>query len=151
MQDLPEVEPVFKANLPEDVKDRVSFKVHNFYEPQTVQADIYLLKMILHDWPDEQSIKILQALRPGLRTGSRVILFEYIGNQDEENKKILPRTMQHMGTATDIRIMGLFNCEERKVEAWAKLFTQADERFHVINVKADPVTFFAVIEAEWRE
>ena len=53
VQDLPKVKPVFEANLPEDVKDRVSFVEHDFFQPQPVQADFYIFKMILHDWPDQ--------------------------------------------------------------------------------------------------
>lgn len=150
MQDLPKVQPVFESSVPSELTSRVSFMVHDFLQPQPLSADIYLLKMILHDWPDQDCVRILQALRPGLTKGSRVILFEYIGNQDEASKKTLPRTMQAMGTATDIRIMALFNSEERKVDAWSQLFEQADERFKVVSVKANPVTFFAVVVAEWQ-
>ena len=52
VQDLDECKPVFEASLPVELKDCVLFVVHNFFNPQPVSADIYLLKMILHDWPD---------------------------------------------------------------------------------------------------
>ncbi|KAI1096292.1 sterigmatocystin 8-O-methyltransferase [Rostrohypoxylon terebratum] len=150
VQDLPQVKPVFEANLPEDVKDRVSFVEHDFFQTQPVQADIYIFKMILHDWPDEESSKILRALIPALKPGARVILFEYIGNQGENEGPALPRSIQQMGTATDLRLMALFNGKERPVNAWAKIFQDADERFEMANVKANPSNFFAVIEAVWR-
>ncbi|KAL7626863.1 hypothetical protein AAE478_003637 [Parahypoxylon ruwenzoriense] len=150
VQDLPKVKPVFEANLPEDVKDRVSFVEHDFFQPQPVQADIYIFKMILHDWPDHEAARILRALRPGLKPGARVILFEYIGNQGETEGSPLPRSIQQMGTATDLRLMALFNGKERPVEAWAKIFRDADERFEMVHVKANPQNFFAVIEAVWR-
>ncbi|KAI2472036.1 sterigmatocystin 8-O-methyltransferase [Annulohypoxylon bovei var. microspora] len=150
VQDLPQVKPVFEANLPEDVKARVSFVEHDFFQPQPVQADIYIFKMILHDWPDQESSKILRALIPALKPGARVILFEYIGNQGETEGPALPRSIQQMGTATDLRLMALFNGKERPVEAWAKIFRDADERFDMVNVKANPQDFFAVIEAVWR-
>ncbi|KAI1212480.1 sterigmatocystin 8-O-methyltransferase [Annulohypoxylon truncatum] len=150
VQDLAKVKPVFEANLPEDVKDRVSFVEHNFFQPQPVQADIYIFKMILHDWPDQESSKILRALIPALKPGARVILFEYIGNQGESERAALPRSIQQMGTATDLRLMALFNGKERPVDAWAKILQDADERFEMANVKANPQNFFAVIEAVWR-
>lgn len=59
--------------------------------------------------------------------------------------------MQQMGTATDVRLMALFNHKERPVDTWKEVFAKADERFEVVNVKADPVTCFAVVEAEWKE
>ncbi|KAI1375063.1 sterigmatocystin 8-O-methyltransferase [Hypoxylon crocopeplum] len=150
VQDLPKVKPVFDANLPEDVKDRVSFVEHDFFQPQPVQADIYIFKMILHDWPDHEAARILRALIPALKPGARVILFEYIGNQGETEGPALPRSIQQMGTATDLRLMALFNGKERPVDAWAKIFRDADERFEMVNVKANPQNFFAVIEAVWR-
>ncbi|XXH05072.1 hypothetical protein Hte_011496 [Hypoxylon texense] len=150
VQDLPKVKPVFEANLPEDVKDRVSFVEHDFFQPQPVQADIYIFKMILHDWPDHEAAKILRALIPALKPSARVILFEYIGNQGETEGPPLPRSIQQMGTATDLRLMALFNGKERPVEAWAKIFRDADERFEMADVKANPQNFFAVIEAVWR-
>ncbi|KAI5863132.1 sterigmatocystin 8-O-methyltransferase [Durotheca rogersii] len=150
VQDLPKVKPVFDANLPEDVKDRVSFVEHDFFQPQPVQADIYIFKMILHDWPDHEASRILRALKPALKPGARVILFEYIGNQGETEGPVLPRSIQQMGTATDLRLMALFNGKERPVDAWAKIFREADEKFETVTVKANPQNFFAVIEAVWR-
>ncbi|KAI1771396.1 sterigmatocystin 8-O-methyltransferase [Hypoxylon cercidicola] len=150
VQDLPKVKPVFEANLPKDVKSRVSFVEHDFFQPQPVQADIYIFKMILHDWPDHEAARILRALIPALKPGARVILFEYIGNQGETEGPPLPRSIQQMGTATDLRLMALFNGKERPVDAWARIFRDADERFEMANVKANPQNFFAVIEAVWR-
>ncbi|OTA94552.1 hypothetical protein M434DRAFT_10624 [Hypoxylon sp. CO27-5] len=150
VQDLPKVKPVFEANLPEDVKDRVSFVEHDFFQPQPVQADFYIFKMILHDWPDHESSRILRALIPSLKPGARVILFEYIGDRGESEGPPLPRSIQQMGSATDLRLMALFNGKERPVDAWARIFRDADERFEVSNLKANPTDFFAVIEAVWR-
>ncbi|KAF2192999.1 S-adenosyl-L-methionine-dependent methyltransferase [Zopfia rhizophila CBS 207.26] len=150
VQDLPKVRPVFKANLPTDLKSRVAFMEHDFFQPQPVQADIYIFKMILHDWPDHDAVKILQALVPALKPGARVILFEYIGNQGDSEGPPLPRSIQQMGTATDLRLMALFNGKERPVDAWRHIFRAADQRFEIAGIKANPQNFFAVIEAVWR-
>jgi hypothetical protein len=149
VQDLPKVKSVFEANLPTDLKSRVSFLEHDFFQPQPIQADVYIFKMILHDWPDHDAVKILQALIPALKPGARVILFEYIGNQGETDGPALPRSIQQMGTATDLRLMALFNGKERPVESWTQIFKAADERFEIAGVKSNPQNFFAVIEAVW--
>ena len=53
---------------------------HDFFTPQPAIPDtnvaVYLLRWILHDWPDQYCVKILRALLPGLRDGSRVIVVE---------------------------------------------------------------------------
>ncbi|OJD10523.1 hypothetical protein AJ78_08490 [Emergomyces pasteurianus Ep9510] len=150
VQDLPKVKPVFEEELPSEFKTRVSFRAHDFFQPQPVEADIYIFKMILHDWPDHEAARIIRALVPALKPGARVILFEYMGKQENTEGHSLPRSVQQMGTATDLRIMALFNGKERVVDAWKGIFHDADERFDVTSVKANPQTFFAVIEAVWR-
>ncbi|VUC33916.1 unnamed protein product [Clonostachys rosea] len=148
VQDLPEAGPAFEKNTPAELKDRVSFMAHDFFKPQPVQADIYMIKLILHDWPDKESVQILRGLVPSMRPGSRVLFIDYVGKQT--NPEGLPRSIQQMGTATDLRMMALFSAEERPVEAWKEIFRQADERFDIVRVEANPVAFYVVMEAIWR-
>jgi hypothetical protein len=42
------------------------------------KADIYLLKHILHDWSDEEVVRILQRCREAMRPGGRVIVVEML-------------------------------------------------------------------------
>lgn len=150
VQDLPQVAPVFEREFPHDLKSRVSFLTHNLFDPQPVQADIYVLKWILHDWPDVESVAILKALVPALKPGARVVFIDYVGKNDPSEDAALPHSMRAFGTATDMRMMALFNAKERPVSAWKEIFRQADERYEVSNVKADPLTFMCVLEATWR-
>ncbi|RYP17064.1 hypothetical protein DL766_008984 [Monosporascus sp. MC13-8B] len=170
VQDMPKVKPVFEADVPEELKSRVSFVEHDLLRPQPVQADIFMLKLILHDYPEPEAARILRALVPALRPGNRVVVIEYIGkvaddgdgaadskeeDKDSEGKEgpppqALPRSIQQMGTATDLRMMALFNAKERPAESYRDIFRAADERFEVVSLKANPITFFAVIEAVWR-
>ncbi|KAI0912396.1 sterigmatocystin 8-O-methyltransferase [Ustulina deusta] len=153
VQDMPMVRPVFEADLPDDVRDRVSFVEHDLYKPQPTEADIYMFKLIFHDYSESEAAKILNALTPRLRSGSRVIVIEYIGKVDEgesdAKKEPLPLSIRQMGTATDLRMMAIFNAKERPAESYRGIFKAADERFEVVSIKADPLTFFAVIEAVW--
>jgi hypothetical protein len=120
------------------------------FEPQpVVGADIYMLKWIFHDWPDAESLAILRALIPALKPGARILFIDYVGVQ-EPSEVELPRSIQGFGTATDLRMMALFNAKERPVQAWKDIFTRADERFEVKRVDADPLTFMCVLEAVWR-
>lgn len=41
-------------------------------------ADVYLLRLILHDYPDELAIKLLKNIVPSLKHGAKVILCEGI-------------------------------------------------------------------------
>jgi 6-hydroxytryprostatin B O-methyltransferase len=51
---------------------------HDFFKPQPIQAGAYVLRQILHDWPDAEAVEILQNLIPSLTKGARVILVETI-------------------------------------------------------------------------
>ncbi|KAF9700108.1 hypothetical protein EKO04_002059 [Ascochyta lentis] len=150
VQDLPQVATVFEKEFPSDLKSRVSFLTHNMFDPQPVSADVYILKWILHDWPDAESVAILKALVPALKPGARVVFIDYVGKNDPSEDAGLPHSMRAFGSATDMRMMALFNAKERPVSAWKDIFKQADERYEVSNVKADPLTFMVVLEATWR-
>ncbi|KAK2037228.1 O-methyltransferase [Colletotrichum somersetense] len=163
VEDMPKVKPIFEENLPAELADRVSYVEHDLLQPQPVEADIYIVKLIMHDYPEAVASQILRNLVPKLRPGNRVLVIEYIGKFDEcatgekkkgEEEKMadppLPRSVQQMGTATDLRMMALFNAKERPVEAYRSIIKNADERFEVIKVDADPLTFFATIEIMWR-
>jgi 2,7-dihydroxy-5-methyl-1-naphthoate 7-O-methyltransferase len=54
---------------PAGVAGRVSLRGQSFFDPLPAGADLYLLKNVLNDWPDEETVAILrrcaQAARPG--------------------------------------------------------------------------------------
>jgi hypothetical protein len=58
------------------VLDRVTLSAGNMFERVDAQADIYVLKDILHDWDDERCLTILQTVRAAMPTGARVVLVE---------------------------------------------------------------------------
>lgn len=50
---------------------------HDFFTPQPVKyADVYLLRFILHDYPDRYAVKILENLVPALKDGARLIVMD---------------------------------------------------------------------------
>ncbi|KYK60822.1 hypothetical protein DCS_01960 [Drechmeria coniospora] len=153
VQDLAEVKPVFDANVPDELKARVSFQEHSFFDVQPLQADVYLLKMILHDWPDAEAIKILRNLAVAMKPGSRLLIIDYVGKQPDaaDSSEPLPRSIEAMGTATDVRMMALFNARERPIDEWKHVFAAADPRFDVVRTKADPMAFMVVIELVLRQ
>lgn len=64
------------ALVPVDLARHVKFMAHDFFTPQTIKADAYILRWILHNWSDKYSVKILRALIPGLKPGTRILLQE---------------------------------------------------------------------------
>lgn len=149
VEDLHECAPVFSSNVPSELASRVTFREYNFFEPQPISADIYLLKMILHDWPEAEAIKIVQQIRPALKPGAKIIFIDYMGKQGDIDPS-LPRSIHQFGTSTDLRMMALFNARERSLEAWKSIVTKADSRFEIVRVDANPLTYMVVMEVVWR-
>jgi hypothetical protein len=77
VQDLPKT--IEDAKVPDDLKDfdRLRFMEYDFFTEQPLKdADVYLLRQILHDWSDTKCVKILRNQIPALKPGARIILNE---------------------------------------------------------------------------
>ena len=49
-----------------------SFEAGNFFEAVPAGADLHVLKFILHDWNDEECVRILKSCRASLEPGGRL-------------------------------------------------------------------------------
>ena len=51
--------------------------MHDFFELQPVkEAAVYFMRVVLHDWPDEDTIKILKNTRAAAGPSSKLIVFD---------------------------------------------------------------------------
>lgn len=135
------------ARPPDDVDDQVSFMAHDFFNEQPVKdADLYLLRWVLHDWSDQYAIRILRALTPALKPGNRVVI----------NESCLPShgTMslyqQRFLRATDLTMKQIQNARERDEADWKTLLKGADERFQICDFKHPPGSELAIIIVGWQ-
>jgi hypothetical protein len=60
------------------VLDRVELVEGDLFGELSAEADVYVLKNILHDWDDPTSAKILAGVRATIRSGARVVVIEQI-------------------------------------------------------------------------
>lgn len=60
------------------VDTRASFIPTDFFKAVEPGADAYLLKFIIHDWPDEDALEILRNTRAAAGTAGRVLIIEQI-------------------------------------------------------------------------
>ncbi|KAK7191492.1 hypothetical protein DPSP01_011009 [Paraphaeosphaeria sporulosa] len=57
----------------------LEFQEHDFFKDQPIKgAKFYYLRHILHDWTDEDSIRILKAVVPALGPDSRIVIDEVV-------------------------------------------------------------------------
>ena len=75
VEDSPDVVIQGQEGLPADLQERISFQAHNFFEEQPVKgADVYLLRLVFHDWSDKYSKMIIRALIPALKPGAKILI-----------------------------------------------------------------------------
>jgi hypothetical protein len=53
--------------------------VHDFFKPQPItSAAVFLLRVVLHDWPDAYAQRILLRLREAAAPGTRLVLADFV-------------------------------------------------------------------------
>ena len=79
VQDLAQVINSASTKVPETFKDRVILEAHDMFTEQTNKgADVYLLRYVLHDWPDKYCIKVLLSLIPALKKGAKIVVQDHL-------------------------------------------------------------------------
>lgn len=99
------------------------------------EGDLYVLKAILHDWNDEQSVSILKNCRRRLRRGGRVAIVEMVIPDDGR-----PSAAHLM----DLNMLTMLPGRERTGSEYGRLLAASGLRFDRITDTHSP---FQIIEA----
>lgn len=78
VQDLPRMIIGAEASIPPNLVQRIRFMPYNFFTPQTVEADVYLIKQCFHNWPDHYCVRILKNQIPALRPRARIVVSDSV-------------------------------------------------------------------------
>ena len=114
--DLPNViEGEAFTNIPASVRHRLE-KVGGDFFDAVPPADLYLLKWILHDWNDEQSLTILRNCRKAIVPGGRIALLEMVVGSTGETDLV---------PLMDLNMMVMLTGRERSFEEFRHLLTEA--------------------------
>ncbi|KAF2107053.1 S-adenosyl-L-methionine-dependent methyltransferase [Lophiotrema nucula] len=146
VQDLPHVVEAGQRLLPSELHDRISFQAHDFFTPQDVEADVYYLRSILHNWADKYSLLILKDLIPALKPGSRVLIHERM--LPDHGTVALPEYKRAIDL--DVGMLELLNAKQRSVQDWKELFASADGRYVFLGARQPKGATRWIIEAEWK-
>lgn len=117
---------------------RARLDPHDFFTPQPVKgAAVYLLRHVLHDWADAESIEILRKLKPALTPDSRVLLAEQLmvcASGDDRVQRAPEPLPANWGAPSrfnhqrDINMMALINGIERSPTEFEALVRKAGLR-----------------------
>ncbi|HEY4342160.1 MAG TPA: methyltransferase [Steroidobacteraceae bacterium] len=117
------------------VADRVERVGGSFFESVPVGGDLYLLKHILHDWSDEECVKILHVVREAMAPEARVAVVEL---------PLIERGGPPFAALLDINMLVCLTGKERTAPEYAELFRRAGLKISAVTSTRSPV---AVIEA----
>jgi SAM-dependent methyltransferase len=71
------------------VADRVTAVAQSFFDPLPGGADLYILKSVVHDWPDREATAILKRCAEAARRTGRVVVFTGAGPGEEASPEVL--------------------------------------------------------------
>jgi hypothetical protein len=137
LYDLPPV----VANAPsllrgQGVADRVVIAEGSFFDSVPGDGDAYVLKNIIHDWPDQKAVQILRNVRAAAGPRATVLLVEFV---------IPKHNRDFPGKWVDLEMMLNLGARERTAAEYRDLLSQAGFRMTRVVQTASPLS---VVEAK---
>lgn len=132
LYDLPQV----VAGAPEllakyGVADRVRVEGGSFFEGVPTGGDAYVLKNVIHDWPDTDSVIILGNVRKAAKPGSTLLLVEFV---------IPDHDREFIGKWADMEMLVQLGARERTADEYRKLYQQAGFQMTRVVPTAGPIS-----------
>lgn len=94
--------------------NRCQFLEGSFFEKVPNNADVYLLKVVLHNWSDSDVNKILEHCREAMHPKSRLVIIERLASSDSKSATYL----------TDINMLVTTTGRERTIDEFSTILNQ---------------------------
>jgi ubiquinone/menaquinone biosynthesis C-methylase UbiE len=111
--------------------DRCRIVAGSFFESVPAGADAYLLRHVIHDWTDEQSIQILKNCRKVVPVHGRVLIVEF---------SVPPANVPSLAKDADMTMLTFPGGLERTEEEYRALFQHAGFRLSRVIPTASAVS-----------
>jgi hypothetical protein len=135
--DFPSVVPAAtKAARERGMETRFSTTGGDFFKDPLPGADMYLLKMIMHDWNDEACRAILRNCRRSINHGGRLVVAEMVVGEPGD---------PGYASLADLLMMVALGGKERDVAEFEQLFADSGFRLTTTTPTSTP---FVLVEAE---
>ena len=143
VQDLPAVVAKGVAELEVEYRDRITFQTHDFFDENPIdQPDIFFLRQILHDWPDDKAIEILQRLAANMGPKSRLLINDAVMPDPGTIDPLLEKQLRNV----DMMMLAMFNALERTAEDWSELVRKADVGLKIVAIKQPEGSALSLLE-----
>ncbi len=113
------------------VADRVAIVEGSFFDGVPGGGDAYVLKNIIHDWPDEKAVQILRRVRAAAGPHARVLLIELV---------IPDHDRDFPGKWVDLEMLLNLGARERTAAEYRDLLSQAGFRMTRVVHTASPLS-----------
>jgi hypothetical protein len=123
--------PVLTAH---GVADRVTVEGGSFFE-SVPSADAYVMKNVIHDWPDDKAIAILGTIKAAAPPGAKLLLLEMV---------VPDHDREFLGHYADMEMLVIAGALERSLQQWIDLLRRGGFRLQRVVQTAGPL---CVIEA----
>ncbi len=101
------------------VADRVDIQSGSFFDRVPKGADAYILRRILHDWPDEDCVRILDRCHEAMDADARLLIIDAV---------IGPPNEDALAKFTDLMMLVSAGGRERTEQEWIALLTEGGFR-----------------------
>ena len=123
LYDVPPVIEGAKNGPLQPVMDRCTLTSGDMFTSVPAGADAYIMKHIIHDWPDELCVKILSGCRKGVNPGGKLLVADSV---------ILPGNDFSIGKIMDIQMMLIPGGLERTEQQFRELLAASGWRLNRI-------------------
>jgi C-methyltransferase len=137
LYELPEVAasaPPLMAKL--GVAERVRIETGSFFDSVPAGGNAYVLKHVIHDWPDDEAVRILRNLRAASEANTTVLLVETLIPEHDRD---------FIGKWADLEMLLGANGRERTAGEYRALLGRAGFRMTRVVPTASP---FSLVEAK---
>ncbi|KAJ8126760.1 hypothetical protein O1611_g6878 [Lasiodiplodia mahajangana] len=122
--------------ITDDIRNRISFARHNFFQPQPYRnAAAFLLRQCTHDWCDRDVVTMFKSLVPGMegsKPNTPLLINDIIMPQPGAWSRHAERGVRDL----DMMMMIGFGSKERTRDEFEALLKEADSRYEIRNVYA---------------
>jgi len=118
------------------LSDRCEFVAGNFFDSIPEGYDAYLLKYVIHDWSDDNAIRILRNCRQAMSERSKLLLMEMINS---------PVASSEVAAVSDLEMLVLLGGQERSEQDFASLLGEASFRLNRILPTRSPLSILEAL------
>jgi O-methyltransferase domain/Dimerisation domain len=129
LYEAPHVIEGAKTGALKNLLDRCSCVSGDMFSSVPGGADAYIMKHIIHDWPDDLCVRILQACRKGVNPGGKLLVVDNV---------IQPGNDFQPGKFLDLQMLIFPGGRERTEKEFSNLFSASGWRLNRIVPTAAP-------------